>query len=440
MSTPFESATGLRRARHDLLERLDEVSTLDAHRLRRRIRRATSAQLPELEDRVARAAENLQRRAAAIPVPEYPAQLPVSDRKDEIADAIRASQVVVIAGETGSGKTTQIPKICLELGRGVRGMIGHTQPRRLAARTVAERISHELGQDPGGLVGSAVRFDDRTGPDTAVKIMTDGLLLAEIRRDRLLRAYDTIVIDEAHERSLNIDFLLGYLREILPRRPDLKVIITSATIDPDRFARHFAAPDGRPAPVIEVSGRTYPVEVRYRPLQVQHGDRVVDVDPLDGLADAVAELLSEGDGDILVFLSGEREIRDAEEVLRGRKFRNVEIFPLFARLTNAEQQRAFRSHSTRRVVLSTNIAETSVTVPGIRYVVDTGLRGSRDTRPAPRSSGCRSSPFRRPPPPNAPAGAAASPTASVSASTPRRTSRPVRSSPTRRSSAPTWRR
>src|SRR5699024_6208131 len=188
--------------------------TLDGHRLRRRIRRATSAQLPELEDRVARAAENLQRRAAAIPVPEYPAQLPVSDRKDEIADAIRASQVVVIAGETGSGKTTQIPKICLELGRGVRGMIGHTQPRRLAARTVAERISHELGQDPGGLVGSAVRFDDRTGPDTAVKIMTDGLLLAEIRRDRLLRAYDTIVIDEAHERSLNIDFLLGYLREI----------------------------------------------------------------------------------------------------------------------------------------------------------------------------------------------------------------------------------
>src|SRR5690606_8003802 len=210
-----------------------------------------------------------------------------------------------------------------------------------------------------------------------VKLMTDGVLLAEIRRDRLLRAYDTIIIDEAHERSLNIDFLLGYLRQILPRRPDLKLVITSATIDPERFARHFADAEGRPAPVIEVSGRTYPVEIRYRPLEVEHAGRLVDVDPLDALADAVVELLREDDGDVLVFLSGEREIRDAEEVLRGRKFRNTEIFPLFARLTAAEQQKAFRAHSTRRVVLSTNIAETSVTVPGIRYVVDTGLEIGR---------------------------------------------------------------
>ncbi|MGN7225218.1 ATP-dependent RNA helicase HrpA [Dietzia maris] len=363
----------LRRARNELFARLDDVGTLDAHRLRSRVRRARVDQLDDLGRRIDEAAERVRRRSESIPTPRYPEQLPVSARKDEIAEAIRDNQVVVIAGETGSGKTTQIPKICLELGRGVKGMIGHTQPRRLAARSVAERIADELGVEIGGPVGSAVRFDDRTSPETAVKLMTDGVLLAEIRRDRLLRAYDTIIIDEAHERSLNIDFLLGYLKQILPRRPDLKLVITSATIDPDRFARHFAGPEGRPAPVIEVSGRTYPVEVRYRPLQVVHADRVVDLDPLDALADAVAELLREDDGDVLVFLSGEREIRDAEEVLRGRKFPGTEIFPLFARLTAAEQQRAFRAHSTRRVVLSTNIAETSVTVPGIRYVVDTGL-------------------------------------------------------------------
>ncbi|MGW8591203.1 ATP-dependent RNA helicase HrpA [Dietzia sp. NPDC055877] len=373
MSSSSAPSPELRRARHELLVRLDEVGTLDAHRLRPRIRRARADQLDELSERVDKAAEWLRRRADSIPIPEYPGQLPVSTRKNEIAEAIRGNQVVVIAGETGSGKTTQIPKICLELGRGVRGMIGHTQPRRLAARSVAERIAEELGVQIGGLVGSAVRFDDRTSPQTAVKLMTDGVLLAEIRRDRLLRAYDTIIIDEAHERSLNIDFLLGYLKQILPKRPDLKLIITSATIDPERFARHFADAGGRPAPVIEVSGRTYPVEIRYRPLQVEQGDRVIDLDPLDGLADAVSELLREDDGDVLVFLSGEREIRDAEEVLRGRRFKNTEIFPLFARLTAAEQQKAFRAHSTRRVVLSTNIAETSVTVPGIRYVVDTGL-------------------------------------------------------------------
>ena len=373
MSPSPAPAPELRRARHDLLTRLDDVGNLDAHRLRSRIRTARADQLADLAQRVDAAAELLRRRAASVPTPRYPDQLPVSARKDEIAAAIRDNQVVVIAGETGSGKTTQIPKICLDLGRGVRGMIGHTQPRRLAARSVADRIAEELGVETGRLVGSAVRFDDRTSTDTAVKLMTDGILLAEIRRDRLLRAYDTIIIDEAHERSLNIDFLLGYLRQILPRRPDLKLIITSATIDPDRFARHFPDAGGRPAPVIEVSGRTYPVEVRYRPLQVEQGDRIIDLDPLDGLADAVAELLAEPDGDVLVFLSGEREIRDAEEVLRGRRFPGTEIFPLFARLTTAEQQRAFRQHSTRRVVLSTNIAETSVTVPGIRYVVDTGL-------------------------------------------------------------------
>ncbi|KAA0919596.1 ATP-dependent RNA helicase HrpA [Dietzia sp. ANT_WB102] len=373
MPSSSTSSPDLRRARHELLTRLDDVGILDAHRLRSRIRRARADHIDDLGRRIDEAAERVRRRSESIPTPEYPENLPVSVRKDEIAEAIRDSQVVVIAGETGSGKTTQIPKICLELGRGVKGMIGHTQPRRLAARSVADRIADELGVEIGGPVGSAVRFDDRTSPETAVKLMTDGVLLAEIRRDRLLRAYDTIIIDEAHERSLNIDFLLGYLKQILPRRPDLKLIITSATIDPERFARHFAGPDGRPAPVIEVSGRTYPVEIRYRPLQVEHAGRVVDLDPLDALADAVAELLREDTGDVLVFLSGEREIRDAEEVLRGRKFRNTEIFPLYARLTAAEQQRAFRAHSTRRVVLSTNIAETSVTVPGIRYVVDTGL-------------------------------------------------------------------
>ena len=363
----------VRAARSALLDRLDEVPIAEAHRLRRRIRDADSDRLDELTRTVDRSAATLRARHEALPVPEYPEHLPVSARHDDIAEAIREHQVVVVAGETGSGKTTQIPKICLELGRGICGRIGHTQPRRLAARTVAGRIAEELDVELGHEVGYAVRFDDRTGPDTAIKLMTDGILLSEIRRDRLLRAYDTIIIDEAHERSLNIDFLLGYLRQILPRRPDLKVIITSATIDPERFARHFADADGTPAPVVEVSGRTYPVEIRYRPPRVETGDRIVDVDPFDALADGVAEVLAEGDGDVLVFLSGEREIRDAEEVLRGRRFRDTEIFPLYARLTTAEQNKAFRRHSTRRVVLSTNIAETSVTVPGIRYVVDTGL-------------------------------------------------------------------
>jgi len=298
----------------------------------------------------------------------YPPELPVSQRRDEIARAIRDHQVVVVAGETGSGKTTQLPKICLELGRGAKAMIGHTQPRRLAARTVAERVAAELRTPLGGTVGYQVRFTDRVGPDTRIKLMTDGILLAELERDRSLRRYDTIIIDEAHERSLNVDFLLGYLHRLLPRRPDLKLIITSATIDPERFSRHFGG-----APVIEVSGRTWPVEVRYRPVGEDADD---DRDQTQAILDAVDELCREGPGDVLVFLSGEREIRDTADALRGHGFPRspggVEVLPLYARLAAAEQHRVFQPHDRRRVVLATNVAETSLTVPGIRYVVDPG--------------------------------------------------------------------
>jgi ATP-dependent RNA helicase HrpA len=304
----------------------------------------------------------------------YPQQLPVSQRRDDLARAIREHQVVVVAGETGSGKTTQLPKICLELGRGQSGsVIGHTQPRRIAARTVAERIAVELGTELGDVVGYRVRFTDRSSVDTKVLVMTDGILLAEIQRDRNLRRYDTIILDEAHERSLNIDFLLGYLKQLLPKRPDLKLIITSATIDPQRFAGHFDD-----APVIEVSGRTYPVEVRYREL--------ID-DQITGIVDAVGELMAEGPGDILVFLSGEREIRDAADVLERLPVRRptdaFDVVPLYARLSSADQHRVFAPHARRRVVLATNVAETSLTVPGIRYVVDTGL--ARISRFSPRT-------------------------------------------------------
>ena len=388
--------------------------------------------------------EQLAERAAAIPVIEFP-DLPVSARRDEIARAIRDHQVVIVSGETGSGKTTQLPKICMQLGRGVVGMIGHTQPRRLAARSVADRIAHELGQtvgrESGQVVGYQVRFTDEVGPTTLVKLMTDGILLAEIQSDPMLRRYDTLIIDEAHERSLNIDFILGYVARLLPARPDLKVIITSATIDSDRFARHFGTWEGtpgsgrliEPAPVIEVSGRTYPVEIRYRPLgpttpssytseaSSQQADETIEViettdvtesgpmqlvleDPDDELATlgygmgedidvetaichAVDELSAEGDGDILVFLPGERDIRDTEAALldhlkgRGRRAGDdkgahpgdIEILPLYARLTAAEQHRVFEPHRLRRVVLATNVAETSLTVPGIRYVIDPGL-------------------------------------------------------------------
>ncbi len=326
------------------------------------------------------------RRAAAAGLKiSYP-DLPVSAVRDDIAAAIRDNQVVVIAGETGSGKTTQIPKICLELGRGVQGQIGHTQPRRIAARSVSERLCDELDVELGGVIGYQVRFTDTSSRDTLVKVMTDGILLNELQRDRELRRYDTIIIDEAHERSLNIDFILGYLKQLLPRRPDLKVIITSATIDPQRFAAHFADRSGRAAPIIEVSGRTFPVEIRYRPLVRREPaktpgkpDLEIEVDQVTGICEAVEELWTEagggGDGaghDVLVFLSGEREIRDAADALSSLGLPGTEVLPLFGRLSAAEQHRVFSRHSGRRVVLATNVAETSLTVPGIRYVVDAG--------------------------------------------------------------------
>ena len=360
-------------SREELFAALEKVSLAEARSFKRRLHKARSE---GARTAIGRDIEAAQERVALIDasVPEmtYPDALPVSARKEDIAEAIRDNQVVIIAGETGSGKTTQIPKICLELGRGRRGLIGHTQPRRLAARTVAERIAHELDQKIGETVGYAIRFDDRVSKTTAVKLMTDGILLAEMQRDRFLNAYDTIIIDEAHERSLNIDFLLGYLKRLLPKRPDLKVIITSATIDPERFASHFASQDGTPAPIIEVSGRTFPVEIRYRPLEFEAGGKIVDQDPLDGLCEAIEELMAEGEGDILCFFPGERDIRDAMEAIEGRRWRGVEVTPLFGRLSNEEQHRVFSSHRGRRIVLSTNIAETSLTVPGIRYVVDTG--------------------------------------------------------------------
>ncbi|WP_241384349.1 ATP-dependent RNA helicase HrpA [Rhodococcus sp. CH91] len=359
--------------RRELRAALSEVSLRDENRLRRRLDRARDADaVAAVAAEIETARGRLVARAGSVPEIRYPEDLPVSQRKDDIAAAIRDHQVVVVAGETGSGKTTQLPKICLELGRGVRGLIGHTQPRRIAARAVAERLAEELDTELGDTVGYTVRFTDHVSDSTLVKLMTDGILLAEIQRDRLLRQYDTLIIDEAHERSLNIDFLLGYLAQLLPRRPDLKVIITSATIDPERFARHFADAHGTPAPIVEVSGRTYPVEVRYRPLTVEVGDTLVDRDPVDAVCEAVEELQREGDGDILVFLSGEREIRDTADALHDRKLRNTEILPLYGRLSAAEQHRVFTPHTGRRVVLSTNVAETSLTVPGIRYVVDPG--------------------------------------------------------------------
>ena len=334
----------------------------------------------------------------------YPEELPVSERREDIMNAIRDNQVVIIAGETGSGKTTQIPKMCLDLGLGAKGLIGHTQPRRLAARSVAERIAEELGQKIGETVGYQVRFTSEVGEHSAIKLMTDGILLAEIQNDKLLRRYSTLIIDEAHERSLNIDFILGYLKRILPQRPDLKVIITSATIDPERFARHFSPsyvpgkgivdenlsaeereiaeailPDDAP-PIIEVSGRTYPVEIRYRPLDEEDylsDDEIEDDhDPTDGILDAIKELSKEAPGDILIFFSGEREIRDAKDAIEAMVLKsprlNYEVLPLYARLSLAEQHRVFSPGSRPRIVLATNVAETSLTVPGIKYVIDTG--------------------------------------------------------------------
>ena len=343
----------------------------------------------------------LSQRSASVPTITYPAQLPVSARQEEIAAAILANQVVIVAGETGSGKTTQIPKICLDLGRGVNAMIGHTQPRRIAARSVAERIAQELGTKVSkeSIVGYQVRFTDEVSEHTLIKLMTDGILLAEIQNDPLLRRYDTLIIDEAHERSLNIDFILGYLARLLPQRPDLKVIITSATIDSERFAAHFGV-EGRPAPIIEVSGRTYPVEIRYRPLDGVDPDPTTSQtnsasasastdeprDQVTGILDAVDELMALGPGDILVFLAGERDIRETEAALidhlgpryaanesSARLPGSVEIIPLYSRLSAAAQHRVFEKHRLRRIVLATNVAETSLTVPSIRYVIDPGV-------------------------------------------------------------------
>lgn len=343
----------------------------------------------------------LSQRAASVPTITYPAQLPVSARQEEIAAAILANQVVIVAGETGSGKTTQIPKICLDLGRGINAMIGHTQPRRIAARSVAERIAQELGTKVSkeSIVGYQVRFTDEVSEHTLIKLMTDGILLAEIQNDPLLRRYDTLIIDEAHERSLNIDFILGYLARLLPQRPDLKVIITSATIDSERFAAHFGV-EGRPAPIIEVSGRTYPVEIRYRPLDGVDPDPATSQtnsasasastdeprDQVTGILDAVDELMALGPGDILVFLAGERDIRDTEAALidhlgpryaanesSARLPGSVEVIPLYSRLSAAAQHRVFEKHRLRRIVLATNVAETSLTVPSIRYVIDPGV-------------------------------------------------------------------
>ncbi|WP_130799426.1 ATP-dependent RNA helicase HrpA [Streptomyces otsuchiensis] len=366
----------------ELLERLSGLTLPDQTRLGRRLDGARRIRKPQARQQVlseiARALDDAELRVAdrraAVPVITYPEELPVSRRKDVIAEAIRDHQVVIVAGETGSGKTTQLPKICLELGRGVTGLIGHTQPRRIAARTVAQRVADELKTPLGEAVGWKVRFTDQVGDRTLVKLMTDGILLAEIQQDRDLRQYDTIIIDEAHERSLNIDFLLGYLAQLLQRRPELKVVITSATIDPERFARHFRGRDGEPAPIVEVSGRTYPVEVRYRPLLEDSGEEGDggDRDQVTAICDAVDELQAEGPGDVLVFLSGEREIRDTADALGKRRLRHTEILPLYARLSHAEQQRVFQRHSGRRVVLATNVAETSLTVPGIKYVIDPG--------------------------------------------------------------------
>lgn len=314
-----------------------------------------------------------------FPQIHYPEDLPVSARREEIAAAIQAHQVVIVSGETGSGKTTQLPKICLELGRGRKRMIGHTQPRRIAATSVANRIAEELNTEIGDWVGYQIRFSDKTSPHSAIKLMTDGILLAETQRDPLLRRYDTIIIDEAHERSLNIDFLLGFLRQLLTKRRDLKIIITSATIDAKQFAQHFAI-DGKPAPIIEVSGRLYPVEIRYRPILTDKVDETgenkntEERDLNDGIIDAVQECQRLGSGDILVFLPGEREIREAAEVLRKQAWIGTEILPLYARLSHADQARIFKPQgNARRVVLATNVAETSLTVPGIRYVIDSGL-------------------------------------------------------------------
>ncbi|MEE4884304.1 ATP-dependent RNA helicase HrpA [Pseudomonas alliivorans] len=364
-----------------LLKNLDQAMIGDRHRLRRQLhelrKKPDEAKLTQWVARVQASCAQVTSRRESVPTVRYDDNLPIAAKRDEIKDALLKHQVLIIAGETGSGKTTQLPKICLEIGRGQHGLIGHTQPRRIAARSVASRVADELATPLGALVGYQVRFEDQSDSNTLIKLMTDGILLAETQHDRFLERYDTIIVDEAHERSLNIDFLLGYLKTLLPRRPDLKVIITSATIDLQRFSEHF-----NDAPIIEVSGRTFPVDTWYRPLtseQDEEGNSVEDDLTVDQAILATLEELADFErserkspGDVLVFLPGEREIRDAAEMLRKAQLRHTEILPLYARLSPAEQQRIFQSHPGRRVVLATNVAETSLTVPGIRYVIDSG--------------------------------------------------------------------
>lgn len=333
----------------------------------------------QLEQQITRSILVAETRQSTKPIPDFPLNLPINERQDDICKAIEEHQVIILCGETGSGKTTQLPKLCLKMGRGTYGMIGHTQPRRIAARSVANRIAEELGTKIGESVGYKIRFSDKSNKHSHIKVMTDGILLAEIQHDPFLQNYDTLIIDEAHERSLNIDFILGYLKQLLPKRPDLKIIITSATIDPDRFAKHFSS-----APVIEVSGRTYPVEVRYRPVNsddAQGNKSESQKDQQQAIINAIDELslelshetsINKSSGDVLVFLSGERQIRETAEALRKHHFNKTEIIPLFSRLSNAEQQKVFKSHSLRRIILATNVAETSLTIPGIQYVIDTG--------------------------------------------------------------------
>lgn len=372
--TPDSAAQPKANSAASLKKALGECLIKDRFRFSKRIdgaskiknESARNAVFDEIALDIAQSMMVVEQRKQQMPKIEYPALLPVSQKRDDIAQAIAPHQVVIVAGETGSGKTTQLPKICAELGRGKYGLIGHTQPRRLAARSVANRIAEEMETELGGFVGYKVRFTDQISDQTQIKLMTDGILLAEIQNDRFLNQYDTIIIDEAHERSLNIDFILGYLKQLLPRRPDLKVIITSATIDPERFSKHFSN-----APIIEVSGRTYPVEVRYRPL-AGDDDSESDRDQLEGIFQAVDELCDEGLGDILIFMNGEREIRDTADALSKRNLRDTEIVPLYARLSAGEQNKIFQPHAGRRIVLATNVAETSLTVPGIKYVIDPG--------------------------------------------------------------------
>lgn len=378
----------------ELEAQLAETMLVDRHRLWRALRNAEQAalrgnsvreKLAELASQIAASVQKRQARQQAAPKVTLDPTLPVSARQEDIARAIQENQVVVVCGETGSGKSTQLPKLCLALGRGAAGLIGHTQPRRIAARAVAARVAQELGVSLGAVVGFQTRFADATSPQTMIKLMTDGILLAETEHDRFLNRYDTLIIDEAHERSLNVDFLVGYLTRLLPKRPELKVIITSATIDAARFSEHFAQRLGRRAPVIDVAGRTYPVEVRYRPLVDDEGD---EADCYQALAAAVDELISVGLGDILVFLPTEQHIREATKTLRGHgagrhASRGLELLPLYARLSAAEQNRVFEPHNQRRIVLATNVAESSLTVPGIHYVIDAGT--ARIARYSPRS-------------------------------------------------------